>query len=425
MDVPDVQPEAGLELLTAQRKLELIETKLTWPEAEAHCVSRGGHLASITSPGEWKRLETLILDQKGKNAIVWVGFTDKENEGEWIATDGSKLSRDLWNITLLHTDGSAFENCLAVVTGRLGKGSLRDARCNDAVNGMRGLRAYPVCSEPKRMLIQNDTQLIFTSENISAPSLQFKWTMKPADTLQSSNMSVGGFTIQWHIEGNKAQNQSKDNYNERFWMPTDNSRFESEIMRTVMNLVRESKVKNVSEDMVWKALLKYRWNTEMIGKSTCLEESQELEVITKAAQELKLATGYDSWVPQQDLAFGFQLYSTVHYCPSTPAEAAKLSLFFGNLLTSPSHNLKEVVSATLQNMQPKAGSILEDFSAMNKWYHQLERRYNFSSLGHIVNALSSEEQLERLRKLNSPFGKEINNTEGLRLKGRLYEPDLI
>ena len=160
----------------------------------------------------------------------------------------------------------------------------------------------------------------------------------------------------------------------------------------------------------------------MIEKSSCLGKSQELEVITKAAQELKLAIGYDSWVPQQDLAFGFQLYSTVHYCPSTPAEAAKLSLFFGNILTS--HNLKEVVSATLQNMQPKAGSILEDFSAMNKWYHQLERRYNFSSLGHIVNALSSEEQLKRLSKLNSPFGKETNNT-GFRLKGRQYEFNLF
>ena len=161
----------------------------------------------------------------------------------------------------------------------------------------------------------------------------------------------------------------------------------------------------------------------MIGKSACLNESQELEVITKAAQELNLVIAYNSWVPEQDLAFGFQLYSTVHYCPSTPAEAAKLSLFFGNLLTS--HSLKEVVSATLQNMQPKAGGILEDFSAMNKWYHQLERRYDFSSLGHIVNALSSEEQLKRLSKLNSPFANEINNTEGLRLKGRQYEFNLF
>ena len=237
------------------------------------------------------------------------------------------------------------------------------------------------------------------------------------------SVEVGGFQIHWHIEGSKPQNQSNNNYNERFWVPMGNSKFGSDALKMVMNLVRESKLKNVSEDMVWKSLLKYRWSTEMIGKSTCLKESQELEVITKAAHELNLVIGYNSWVPEQDLSFGFQLYSTVHYCPSTPAEAAKLSLFFVNLLTS--HSLKEVVSATLQSIQPKAGNILENFSAMNKWYHQLERRYNLSTLGLIVNALSSNEQLKGLNQLNSPFGRKINNTEGLRLKGRLYEPDLI
>ena len=71
----------------------------------------------------------------------------------------------------------------------------------------------------------------------------------------------------------------------------------------------------------------------------------------------------------------------------------------------------------MQNIQPKAGSILEDFSSMNKWYVQLDRRYNFSSLGQIVTAMSSADQLRRLSELNSPFGKEID--EGLTLKGRL------
>ena len=100
-----------------------------------------------------------------------------------------------------------------------------------------------------------------------------------------------------------------------------------------MNLVRESKMKKVSEDLVWRLLLKHRWSKEIVGGSACLKESEEKQVIVKAAQELNLTPGYKSWVPEEDLAFGFKLYSSVHYCPATPAEAAKLSFFFENLLT--------------------------------------------------------------------------------------------
>ena len=103
-------------------------------------------------------------------------------------------------------------------------------------------------------------------------------------------------------------------------------------MRTVMNLVRESKAKKVSKDMVWKSLLKQRWSKEILGQSAagCLNESEQHEGIVKAAQELSLTPGYKCWVPEDDLAFGFKLFSIVHYCPTIPAEAAKLSFFFGN-----------------------------------------------------------------------------------------------
>ena len=138
-----------------------------------------------------------------------------------------------------------------------------------------------------------------------------------------------------------------------------------------MNLVRESKVKKVNEDEVWRSLLKQRWSKDILGQSAgCLSESQEHKVIVEAAQELSLTPGYKSWVPEEDLALGFKLYSLVHYCPAIPAEAAKLSFLFRSLLSN--HSLNTLVSATMQNLQPKAEGNLKDFSAMNKWYTQLE-----------------------------------------------------
>ena len=188
-------------------------------------------------------------------------------------------------------------------------------------------------------------------------------------------------------------------------------------LQTVLNLVRESKLKKVSEEDVWRLLLKHMWSKEILSESRCLNESEEQQVIVKAAQELNLVSGYNSWVPKEDVVFGFNLYSSVHNCPSTPADAAKLSHFFANLLTK--HSINTVISATMQNIQPRAGTILDDFSAMNTWYAQLERKYNLFSLGHIVTSVSSVEQLQRLSKLNSPFLKELNITEGVRLNGRL------
>ena len=47
--IPEDQPEAEVELLTAHRQLVYYETSLSWSDAEAHCVSKGGHLASFTS----------------------------------------------------------------------------------------------------------------------------------------------------------------------------------------------------------------------------------------------------------------------------------------------------------------------------------------------------------------------------------------
>ena len=91
----------------------------------------------------------------------------------------------------------------------------------------------------------------------------------------------------------------------------------------------------------------------------------------KTAQELNLDDGVNSWVPDEDLVFGKELYSILK-CPSHVAEAAKLSQFFKHLLTNQS--LHSVVASTLRNIQPMAGDNIKDFSAINMWYERLDKR---------------------------------------------------
>ena len=76
------------------RKDKILEFNLftaskTWPAAEAHCQSEGGHLPSVMSREEQRKVAVVAAGNK-----VWLGGSDKDEEGVWRWTDGSP-----WNYT--------------------------------------------------------------------------------------------------------------------------------------------------------------------------------------------------------------------------------------------------------------------------------------------------------------------------------------
>ena len=124
------------------------------------------------------------------------------------------------------------------------------------------------------------------------------------------------------------------------------------------------------------------------------------EVIYKTEQDMNLTYDWNIWIHEEDLAFGTQLYTTLCHCPSKLVEAAKLSVFFGSLLTN--HSLNTVVAATMENIQPRAGDNIKDFTAVNMWYERLDERYNFS-LGSAILPLLTTDNLEHLETLDPPY----------------------
>ena len=50
---------------------------LSWWEAQTHCISLGGNLATIRSNAENERV------QAQSNSNVWIGLNDLESEGRW------------------------------------------------------------------------------------------------------------------------------------------------------------------------------------------------------------------------------------------------------------------------------------------------------------------------------------------------------
>ena len=61
----------------------LVETPVTWKEAEAACENMGGHLVTIWNKNENTFVRTMAA---GKN--VWLGLTDEVKEGKFVWTDG-------------------------------------------------------------------------------------------------------------------------------------------------------------------------------------------------------------------------------------------------------------------------------------------------------------------------------------------------
>ena len=172
-------------------------------------------------------------------------------------------------------------------------------------------------------------------------------------------------------------------------------------MLSVMFIVRQSKVNGIGKSQVWRTFLKNRWSTEILKTESCLTGDQVEHVIIKTAEDLNLDFGWNLWIPDEDLAFGMELYTALFYCPQKSTEAAKLSFLFEHLLVN--HSLNTVVAATMHNIQPRASDNIEDFTAINIWYRRLSERYNFSLGSIILPLLPGIDSQEHLETLDPPF----------------------
>ena len=83
----------------------------TWDKAEAFCIQKGGHLASVAS----EATEAYVLRAKGNKTLknLWLGGSDKEEEGVWKWSDGSPWNFTNWNkYQPTPLDVSSDEDCL-------------------------------------------------------------------------------------------------------------------------------------------------------------------------------------------------------------------------------------------------------------------------------------------------------------------------
>jgi|TARA_Y100001951_G_scaffold89231_1_gene81454 hypothetical protein len=58
-----------------------VSGNFTWQDAKKDAEAKGGHLATVTSPEEQQRLESVI---SGKNRDAWIGAEEKNGHWQWV-----------------------------------------------------------------------------------------------------------------------------------------------------------------------------------------------------------------------------------------------------------------------------------------------------------------------------------------------------
>ncbi|XP_019205938.1 lactose-binding lectin l-2-like [Oreochromis niloticus] len=78
------------------RCYKYVSARMTWADAELHCVSQGANLASIHSLEEHQFVKVLISNFDPTEGYTWIGLTDLHKEGGWMWSDGSPVDFTYW-----------------------------------------------------------------------------------------------------------------------------------------------------------------------------------------------------------------------------------------------------------------------------------------------------------------------------------------
>ena len=133
----------------------------SWIDADAHCKTQGGQFASVLSEKEKNEFESLEIKSKyfdgggyqERSTLAWTGARQEERNGDWLWTNGAKLSEDWKYEVALPWDKPPF--CMMVSTSM----SWYQKVCNAA-------KQYPfVCKFPPQVVSgQKKLQLTYRHE---------------------------------------------------------------------------------------------------------------------------------------------------------------------------------------------------------------------------------------------------------------------
>lgn len=79
------------------RCYKYVATRMSWADAELHCLSQRANLVSIYSLDEDNFVKALIQNFDTAYAWTWIGLSDLHKEGRWMWSDGCPVKFAFWS----------------------------------------------------------------------------------------------------------------------------------------------------------------------------------------------------------------------------------------------------------------------------------------------------------------------------------------
>ena len=164
----------------------LFKEKLNASAAENFCVNMGGHLASVGSPEENKKLAKVADGNE-----VWLGGKRKLGGDGWEWLDGRLWTYQNWwyypIFGIIEPSSRAGHDCLILID----PGEAISEMDGDWISYMCDYKRFFICVNQPIKMTGNQT-LVFKGASLVNQSLYF-WTNKSTDNTQ-------GFKLSWQIE---------------------------------------------------------------------------------------------------------------------------------------------------------------------------------------------------------------------------------
>ncbi|XP_068560737.1 CD209 antigen-like [Cebidichthys violaceus] len=102
----------------------------SWEKSRKDCRDKGADLVIIDSLEEQKFLSSIIDRHR-----IWIGLSDRDDEGTWKWIDGTPLTEAYWDLDEPNNGGGDHgeEDCVEILGGRNADGNWNDVLCNNSL----------------------------------------------------------------------------------------------------------------------------------------------------------------------------------------------------------------------------------------------------------------------------------------------------
>ena len=354
----------------------------SWFDAEQHCKSKGGHLASGNS---YAGRSEMAKSSEGLMPI-WIGGKEGPGNETWTWIDGTPMIVSEWKYTY-----GDLPYCSLMYTGEYYK-----SNC---------FAEYPFLCQTNSIVQGNQTlRFEFKRANLtfSLFNVWHSYEYQNASELESwEEKRMTGFRLEWFVK-DKNGTEKRENVSDYGWKQEASTPLWKTLnLKKVVAFTQKLKKDNKSVDDMIALVVDKKYEMGMSGMLKIAEcKHGQMDASSLHTLSMELNINQNELVENEptssvDIETGLLVYSVMMFCP----EDMRLWLFFQNLISkeSPDFLLQATVSTIVSE---KLNENIKNLAG--EFYLDLQAFFNLE-LGKILLAVSSLSQIEDMFIQDLPF----------------------